>query len=154
MESHRQRGHSMFKNMRTNHLQVWHKVYHGINGIKSQNGMFSNVCTCLICSLCFCIPVTSQWVGASELQVAASGGRAAEGESCVRPWPRGAAEPKLGARCCCRTQSNQMPHPQKGSNTVQTGTALQCGHGSADFLIKYFTIFMFFNSCWDRCVWV
>lgn len=64
-------------------------------------------------------------MGACQLQVAACGGGAAEGESRVRPEPRGAAEPRLGARRRRRTQQNQITNPQKGSETIQAGIALQ-----------------------------
>lgn len=106
MESHRQRGHRMFENMRTNHLQVGpHIIINVLKKIliKNHNIIF----VIMLCFLLFwaapCATVTSQRVGASELQLVENGSRAAEGESCV--WARSgcAAEPRLGSRCCRRT---------------------------------------------------
>lgn len=54
MESHRQRGHSMFENMRTSHLQVWHKCYHG----HTEKDVIKN-CTCsnlYVCLMYFLYP--------------------------------------------------------------------------------------------------
>lgn len=77
-----------------------------------------------LCSgLCFCALGASQWVGASELQVAESGSGAAEGTSRVRPRPGRDTEARLGTRCCRRSSPDQAPHPQKGSETIQTGIA-------------------------------
>ena len=62
--------------------------------------------------------------------MAACGSPVAEGESFIWTWPRGAADAKLGARCCRRTKSDQIPHPQKDFEAIQTGTAFQFSAGS------------------------
>lgn len=130
MESHRQRGHRMFENMRTNHLQVGPHIIKNARKkilLKTRNVVF----VLMLCFMLFwaapCATVTSQRVGAGELQLVENGSRAAEGESCVWPRPGCVTEPRLGSRCRRRTQPDQIAHPQKGSEEIQTGITIYFG---------------------------
>lgn len=98
MEGHRQQGHSMFENMRTNHLQVGHEICPlGFFSDAQKIGFYPVI----FVTFCFLsAPDANCHVGTCEFSVAAFGGRAAEGESNIRPRPWGAAEQRLGTRFC------------------------------------------------------
>lgn len=131
MESHRQRGYKVLEKMRANHLQVWWKFLTWIRCSVFYYKFKSGSNAVYLCgssppTILLRFAGTCLWVGAFELHVAETGGRAAEGKSRFRTWPRSAVEPRLGARRCWRTQSNEITYSQKDSETVQTGITLLC----------------------------